>query len=102
MSKIISYKIAEVTNAIMLALLEQHKDTRHDAVDKILEIRERWGKTHNFSVADSMFNEITGAIMNLKQSNKKYNLTDSLYNKIECEINEQLKNSTFLEDKKSI
>lgn len=98
MNKIISYKITEVTNAIVLALEEQHKNTRQDAIDKILEIRERWGKTHNFSMADSMLNEITGAILNLKQSDKKNDLTNFLYKKIKNEINEQLINET----KKSI
>lgn len=55
------------TDKINSLLAEQHRNTRHDAIDKINEIRDRWSKTHNFSICDNMFNEITGAIMNLKQ-----------------------------------
>ena len=55
------------TDKIKSLLAEQHRNTRHDAIDKINEIRDRWSKTHNFSICDNMFNEITGAIMNLKQ-----------------------------------
>jgi len=55
------------TEKINSLLAEQHRNTRHDAIDKINEIRDRWSKTHNFSICDNMFNEITGAIMNLKQ-----------------------------------
>jgi ferritin-like metal-binding protein YciE len=49
------------------ALAEQHKNTRHDAIEKMQEIRNRWGEKYNFSMCDSMLDEITGAIMNLKQ-----------------------------------
>lgn len=55
------------TDKVKSLLSEQHRNTRHDAIDKINEIRDRWSKTHNFSICDNMFNEITGAIMNLKQ-----------------------------------
>lgn len=55
------------TDKVNSLLAEQHRNTRHDAIDKINEIRDRWSKTHNFSICDNMFNEITGAIMNLKQ-----------------------------------
>lgn len=50
-----------------LLLKEQHRNTRHDVIDKMTEIRAKWAKTHDFSMADEMMNEITGAIMNLKQ-----------------------------------
>lgn len=55
------------TKPINLALKEQHRNTRHDAVDKIMEITERWGETHSFTACEAMLNEITGAIINLKQ-----------------------------------
>ncbi len=48
-------------------LAEQHQNTRLDAVEKMNEIRARWATTHNFEACENMLNEITGAIMNLKQ-----------------------------------
>ena len=48
-------------------LAEQHRNTRHDAIDKMNEIKERWSRTHDLYLFDNIFNEITGAIMNLKQ-----------------------------------
>lgn len=59
--------------AVKLALKEQHQNTRHDAIEKILEITARWSVTHNLSVADNMLNEITGAILNLKQREPNFN-----------------------------
>lgn len=55
------------TDKVKSLLAEQHRNTRHDAIDKMNEIRERWSRTHDFTISDNMFNEITGAIMNLKQ-----------------------------------
>ena len=52
---------------IRILLAEQHRNTRHDACDKILEIRAKWAKTHDFSPSDMMMDEIVGSILNLKQ-----------------------------------
>lgn len=53
---------------LKLKLAEQHRNTRHDAVEKVLEIREQWQKMgYDFSVADKILDQISGAIMNLKQ-----------------------------------
>jgi len=57
----------EFTEETKSLLAAQHRNTRHDAADKIQEIRDRWSRTHNFEAADKMLDEITGAIMNLKQ-----------------------------------
>jgi len=61
---------------IKMALCEQHHNTRHDAIEKMNEIRARWAEKYDFSNADNMLNEITGAIMNLKQREPKLPLTD--------------------------
>lgn len=55
------------TDKVKSLLAEQHRNTRHDAIDKMNEIIERWSKTHDFSLCNNMLNEITGAIINLKQ-----------------------------------
>jgi hypothetical protein len=55
-------------NAVMRrAFAEQHRNTRHDAVDLIIDIKAKWAKTHDFSPSDDMITEMIGAIMNLKQ-----------------------------------
>lgn len=64
--KTISKSEKEIENNRIIKA-EQHRNTRHDAIDKINEIREEWSKTHDFSMTDKMFDEIIGAIMNLKQ-----------------------------------
>ena len=57
---------------LKIKFAEQHRNTRHDAIDKITEIRARWEeKGYNFSPSDNMMNEIMGAIMNLKQREPK-------------------------------
>jgi hypothetical protein len=49
-------------------LVQQHKNTRHDAVDRMLEIRAKYSDKFTFpEAAEAMFNEMTGAVMNLKQ-----------------------------------
>jgi hypothetical protein len=49
-------------------LKDQHKNTRHDAVDKMLEIRESYEGKYNFPAgAEEMVDRMMGAIMNLKQ-----------------------------------
>lgn len=59
---------SSITEQIILAEKQQHKNTRHDAVDKILEVRAKYEKGYSFPPAvESMFNEMCGAIMNLKQ-----------------------------------
>ena len=62
---------------IKMALCEQHRNTRHDAVEKMNEIRARWAEKYDFASAESMFNEITGAIINLKQREPEFSLSDS-------------------------
>lgn len=52
-------------------LTEQHRNTRHDSIEKMDEIRARWSENYNFTSAENMLNEITGAIMNLKQREPK-------------------------------
>jgi hypothetical protein len=52
---------------ICLAMAEQHKNTRYDAIDKMNEIRARYAEHYDYSLAEDMLNEITGAIFNLKQ-----------------------------------
>lgn len=56
-----------MTQEIKDLLAMQHRNTRHDAVEKMQEIRDRWSKTHNFEASERMVDEIAGAIMNLKQ-----------------------------------
>ena len=54
-------------------LKKQHRNTRHDAVDKIEEIYSRYEDEYGKSsflfseVVQNMMNEITGAVFNLKQ-----------------------------------
>jgi hypothetical protein len=55
----------QVSDAIKIGMKHLHRNTRHDAVEKMLEIRARWAKTHNFAMCDAMLDEITGAIMNI-------------------------------------
>lgn len=55
------------TAVMRRAFAEQHRNTRRDAVDLIIEIKAKWAKTHDFSPADDMITEMIGAIMNLKQ-----------------------------------
>jgi hypothetical protein len=50
---------------LRIALAEQHRNTRHDAIDVVQEVREKWDKTHSFP--ELMFNEMVGRIMNLRQ-----------------------------------
>ncbi len=52
---------------LKIKLAEQHRNTRHDAIDKMNAIRDEWVKRYDFSTAERMLDEITGAIMNLKQ-----------------------------------
>ena len=51
----------------LVELKEQHKNTRHDAVDKLLEVRADYEKYTFSAVTDQMFERMLGAIMNLKQ-----------------------------------
>ena len=47
---------------------QQHKETRHNAIDAIIEIRSKYTEKYTFPSAEQdMFNEMCGAIMNLKQ-----------------------------------
>jgi hypothetical protein len=57
----------EFTQETKEFLSRQHRNTRHDAVGKLQEIRDRWSGTHNIEASDRMLDEIAGAIMNLKQ-----------------------------------
>lgn len=53
-------------------LKEQHRNTRHDAVDKILEIRAEYADGYEFPApAEAMVDRMIGAIMNLKQREPK-------------------------------
>ena len=63
-------KLLKLEKERLISAAEQHRNTRHDAVEKMNEIRARWANTHNFESADNMLNEITGAIFNLKQRTK--------------------------------
>lgn len=58
-------------------LKEQHRNTRHDAVEKLTEIRAKYADGYSFPpAAEAMFNEMCGAIMNLKQREPKNGNTD--------------------------
>lgn len=67
----------EITGLLEIApdriiLAEQHRNTRHDACDAITEIRSKWREKYDFKNSEPMLNEITGAIMNLKQRKPNY------------------------------
>jgi len=51
---------------IIILLKEQHKNTRHDAVDVIQEIQARYVE-QGYSFPERLFNEMVGKIMNLKE-----------------------------------
>ena len=54
------------------ALKEQHKNTRHDAVEVMAEIQDRYSDKYKFpDAAYQMCNEMIGAVMNLKQRKPK-------------------------------
>lgn len=60
------------TKQINTALAEQHRNTRHDAVEKMAEIQARFLENYSFPPAvENMLNEMSGAIMNLKQRSPK-------------------------------
>lgn len=58
-------KIEEFLEKRRRLLAEQHRNTRHDAIDKINEISRK--HNCNCPTFQQMFIEITSAIMNLKQ-----------------------------------
>ena len=71
-SELANYKIQLLFESyIKTALAEQHRNTRHDAVEIMQQIRVRCEEKHNFSICEPMLNEITEAIMNLKQRTPK-------------------------------
>lgn len=45
--------------------------TRWISIEKMDEIRAMWSERYNFDSAENMLNEITSAIMNLKQREPK-------------------------------
>jgi len=48
-------------------LEKQHRNTKHDSIEKIQEVRSRYAEIFTFPPAtDQMFNEMCGAIMNLR------------------------------------
>lgn len=53
--------------AIRIALAEQHRNTRHDAIDEINKIVSVWADKYDFVLDDFRVKEITQAVMNLKQ-----------------------------------
>jgi hypothetical protein len=58
--------LKEITSAVALMKKEVHRNTRHAAVDKMGEVRERWQMTHDFPAAERMLDEMVGATFNLK------------------------------------
>lgn len=52
---------------LRIALAEQHRNTRHDAIDKIIEIIFKRQQDLSIEIPDYIIEEITVAIMNLKQ-----------------------------------
>lgn len=53
---------------VRLLLAEQHRNTRHDAVDEILAVRNKFDTQYKFPPATGdMINQMSGAIINLKQ-----------------------------------
>lgn len=53
---------------VRLLLAEQHRNTRHDAVDEILAVRNKFDTKYKFPpAANDMINQMSGAIINLKQ-----------------------------------
>lgn len=46
----------------------ENKEFRHNAVEKLLEIRSKYAEKYTFVPAvDDMFNEMCGAIFNLRE-----------------------------------
>lgn len=51
-----------------IQLKEQHRNTRHDAVEAMQRVRAKYIDGYSFpQAAEDMFNEMCGAVMNLKQ-----------------------------------
>jgi hypothetical protein len=62
-----SESMAQAERQVRLALLEMQKVTRHAAVEKVNAIVSRWNEKHPMDEnVESLLNEITGALFNLR------------------------------------